>query len=360
MLNKSFQWFPESASNFSGRVDALYAFMVGVTVVSTVLICIMVIGFGIYYRRGSKANRRGQMHNNFLELIWASGPLVVSMIMFAWGAVIYFDMHHPPEDAMNIEVVGKQWMWKIRHPGGKAEINSLHVPAGQPVRLRMISEDVIHSFFVPAFRVKQDVVPGYYTQLWFTPTKPGTYHLFCAEYCGTEHSGMIGTVTVLEPSDYARWLADDTGEAPEVVGQKLFDRFRCATCHKAEGNGNGPALTGIFGKDRPLKGGGLALANEQYLRDSIMLPNKQVLAGYQAVMPSFQGQITEEEVTSLIAYIKTLKGEVKPATVQPEAAVAPPEAPATEPEVAAPPQPDAAAPAEEAPSETAEPTLTPQ
>lgn len=344
MLDKSFRWFPESASNFSGRVDALYAFMVGVTVFSTVLICIMIIGFGIYYRRGSKANRRGQMHNNFLELIWASGPLVISMIMFAWGAVIFFDMHHPPKDAMVVEVVGKQWMWKMRHPGGKAEINSLHLPVGQPVRLRLISEDVIHSFFVPEFRVKQDVVPGYYNQLWFTPTKAGTYHLFCAEYCGTEHSGMIGTVTVMEPSDYARWLSDDTGEAPEVVGQKLFDRFRCATCHKDEGTGNGPALAGVFGKDRPLKGGGLALANEQYLRDSILLPHKQVLAGYQAVMPSFQGQITEEEVNSIIAYIKTLKP--KGTAAQPAVDAAP-----AEPEVTAP---------EAAPAETSDPAITPQ
>ncbi|WP_437224121.1 cytochrome c oxidase subunit II [Planctomicrobium sp. SH661] len=320
-MNKpSFQWLPYSASNFSGDVDALYFFMLGVSVIATLVICVMIIGFGIYYRRGSKVNRENQAAHGYTELVWGSIPLVFSMIFFAWGATIFYDMHTPPEDTLDIEVVGKQWMWKTQHPGGRAEINSLHVPVGQPVRLRMISEDVIHSFFIPAFRVKQDVLPAYYSQLWFTPTRAGTYHLFCAEYCGTEHSGMVGTVTVLEQPDYARWLAGESGDPPAVVGQKLFERFRCDTCHKKEGTGNGPSLEGVFGKLRPLAGGGSVTANEQYLRDSILNPHKQILAGFQAVMPNFQGQISEADAMAIIAYIKTLKpaGE-KPEAVPPKA-----------------------------------------
>lgn len=307
MVDQPFQWLPDAASNFSNRVDALYAFMLTVTGLATLVICIMVIGFGIYFRRGAKVNRTGQIHNNFMELIWASAPLTFAMTLFFWGAFIFYDMQTPPKDALVIDVVGKQWMWKLQHPGGQAEINSLHVPVGQPVRLRMISEDVIHSFFVPAFRLKQDVLPGYYSQLWFTPTKVGTYHLFCAEYCGTEHSMMKGTITVLEQPDYARWLAGESNDPPAVVGQKLFERFRCNTCHKADATGNGPALEGVFGKLRPLTGGGMVTANEQYLRDSILNPHKQILAGFQAVMPNFQGQVSEADAMSIIAYLKTLK-----------------------------------------------------
>jgi len=307
MVDQSFRWLPHAASNFAGRVDAIYAYMLIVAGLATAVICVMIIGFGIYYRRGAKVNRTGQIHNNFLELIWASVPLAFAMSLFFWGATVFYDMRTPPDDAIVIEVVGKQWMWKVQHPGGRAEINSLHVPVGQPVRLRMISEDVIHSFYIPAFRLKQDVLPAYYSQLWFEATQPGTYHLFCAEYCGTEHSLMKGTVTVMEQPDYARWLAGESGDAPEVVGQKLFERFRCGTCHKIDGTGNGPALEGVFGKLRPLTGGGMVTANEQYLRDSILNPHKQVLAGFQAVMPNFQGQLSEADAMSIIAYMKTLR-----------------------------------------------------
>lgn len=307
MVDQIFHFLPESASNFSGRVDALYLFMVGVTVLAVIAVCVMVIGFAIYFRRGRKVNRTGQMHNNFMEIIWASAPFAFTMIVFFWGAVLFYEMQTPPEDALEIEVVGKQWMWKTQHPGGRSEINSLHVPVGQPVRLRMISEDVIHSFYVPAFRLKQDVLPAYYTQMWFTPTRTGTYHLFCAEYCGTEHSVMIGKVTVLEQAEYARWLAGESSEPAHVVGQKLYERFRCDSCHKSNGTGNGPALEGVFGKLRPLAGGGMVTANEQYLRDSILNPHKQIVAGFQAVMPNFQGQISEADALAIIAYLKTLK-----------------------------------------------------
>jgi len=334
MVDQSFRWLPEAASNFAGRVDALYGFMLLVSGIATLIICVMVIGFGIYFRRGAKVNRTGQTHSSFMELIWASAPLTFAMILFFWGAFIFYDMHTPPPDALVVEVVGKQWMWKIQHPGGRAEINSLTVPVGQPVRLRMISEDVIHSFYIPAFRVKQDVLPGYYSQLWFEPTKAGTYHLFCAEYCGTEHSQMKGTVTVLEQPDYARWLAGDSGDPPAVVGQKLFERFRCNTCHRTDGTGNGPALEGVFGKLRPLTGGGTVTANEQYLRDSILNPHKQILAGFQAVMPNFQGQLSEADSLAIIAYLKTLKPAGEPPAAMPATSKqTPPETPpATPPE----------------------------
>ncbi|SFI58999.1 cytochrome c oxidase subunit II [Planctomicrobium piriforme] len=327
MVDKSFRWMPEMASNFALDVDLIYGFLVLVTVFFTALICVLVMGFAIYYRRGAKVDRGVRFHSNFMEVVWASGPFVLSMAMFLWGALVFFDMKTPPENTLDIQVVGKQWMWKIQHPEGRTEINALHVPLGQPVRLRMISEDVIHSFFIPAFRVKQDVLPAFFSQLWFTPTKVGTYHLFCAEYCGTEHSQMIGQVVVMHPQDYARWLADAKNDPPSVVGERLYERFRCGACHKADGSGNGPALAAIFGKMRPLKGGGAQAANEQYLRDAIMNPHKQILAGYQSVMPSFQGQLSESDALAITSYLKSLsvepatppapKDEAKPATTPP-------------------------------------------
>ncbi|WP_437201407.1 cytochrome c oxidase subunit II [Planctomicrobium sp. SH664] len=307
MDKRQFQFFPEQASTFAKDVDVLYGFQVAVTIFFTLLICALILGFGIYYRRGSKAKRGNQSTSTLMELMWASVPLVLSMTMFAWGAVIFYQEQVPPPNTLDIEVVGKQWMWKAQHPGGMSEINSLHVPAGQPIRLRMVSEDVIHSFFVPAFRVKQDVLPGYYTQMWFQATKPGDYHLFCAEYCGTDHSLMKGTVTVMEPTEYARWLSGSTNDPPAVAGQKLFERYRCNTCHKSEGGGNGPSLVGLYGRVEPLAGGKTIVANEQYLRDSILNPQKHIVAGFQPLMPSFQGQINESEVLALIAYMKTLK-----------------------------------------------------
>ena len=296
----------QQASSIAGKVDALYLFLVGTTVFFTLLICVLILAFGIYFRRGSKADRANPPTSILLEIGWSIIPFVFAMIMFAWGAVLFYEIQTPPENTLEIEVVGKQWMWKTQHPNGRSEINALHVPAGQPVRLRMISEDVIHSFYIPAFRVKQDVLPGYYSQLWFTPTKVGSYHLFCAEYCGTEHSGMIGTVTVMEPTEYARWQSGESGDPPAQVGERLFERFRCATCHKAQGGGTGPSLVGVFGKQVPLEGGGAVVADEQYLRDSILNPQKDIVAGFPRNMPSFQGQISESEVFSLIAYLKSL------------------------------------------------------
>lgn len=305
-MSTDFSFFPESASTIAPRVDAVYLFILGITVFFTLLIAGLILSFGIYYRRGSKASRENPPTSIWLEITWSVIPLIIVMGMFFWGAEVFVDMRTMPAGAMEIEVVGKQWMWKVQHSSGRAEINTLHVPTGQPIKLRMISEDVIHSYYIPAFRVKQDVLPGYYTDLWFEATKPGTYHLFCAEYCGTEHSLMRGTVTVMDPDEFAQWTAQESRTLPTAAGKELFERFRCGSCHKGAGGGPGPALAGVYGSLVPLKGGGAVVANEQYLRDSILDPPKQVVAGFEPVMPSFKTLLSEAEVLQLIAYLKSL------------------------------------------------------
>jgi cytochrome c oxidase subunit 2 len=229
------------------------------------------------------------------------------MVMFTWGTSIFFKESRPPDNALPIYVVGKQWMWKLQHMEGQREINELHVPMGRPVRLTMTSEDVIHSFFIPAFRVKQDVVPGRYSTLWFEPTKPGTYHLFCAEYCGTKHSGMIGWIHVMEPQDYEAWLSGGAMGSLAENGQRLFQSLACGNCHKLDGTqGRCPNLVGLFGSTVQLTGGGTVKADEAYIRESILRPAAQVVAGFQPIMPTFQGLVTEEEVLQLVEYIKSL------------------------------------------------------
>ncbi len=296
--------FPEAASTVAGDVDALYLFLIGVSTFFTLLICVLIVTFAVRYRKGSPAKRENPPVNRFMEFAWAAVPFLLTMVMFVWGAVVYFDMQTPPPGAIEIDVVGKQWMWRIQHRNGRTEINELHVPVNQPVRLKMISEDVIHSFFVPSFRVKQDVLPGYYTSLWFEATRAGTYHLFCAEYCGTEHALMRGSIIVMEQADYANWLAGETGDPLEVVGQRLFDRYRCGSCHMPDGKGTGPSLGGLFGRMVPLKEGGPVVADEQYLRDSILNPAKQVVRGYQPQMPIYE--FSEVQVLQLLAYLRSL------------------------------------------------------
>jgi len=308
----SFRLFPESASTVSDRVDSMYAFLIAVSLFFTFLICALILYFGVRYRRGSPASRANPPNSSLLEVTWSVIPLVLMMVMFGWGASVYYDMQTPPGDAQEVNVVAKQWMWKVQHTEGRAELNQLHIPVGRPVRLRMISEDVIHSFYVPAFRLKQDVLPGYYTRMWFQPTKPGQYHLFCAEYCGTEHSHMRGTIVVMEQDEYAKWLSGDADVAPEVAGQRLFERYRCSNCHKPEGGGIGPSLIGLFGKQNPLEGGSTVTADDQYLRNSILNPAQQVVVGYRPVMPNYRGQLDESQVLQLMAYIKSLKGRPEP------------------------------------------------
>jgi cytochrome c oxidase subunit 2 len=219
-------------------------------------------------------------------------------------------MQRPPADAMQINVVARQWMWKFQHPSGRREIDELHLPVGRPIRMKMISEDVIHSFYVPAFRTKQDVLPGRFTSAWFEATKPGIYHLFCAEYCGTQHSKMVGKVHVMSPTEYEQWLSGKTGDAtPEVAGAALFEQHRCGSCHGPANSPTqmrGPTLEGIYGRMIPLADGSTAVADDNYIRESIVRPGSRLVAGYQNLMPTFEGQLTEEELNDLVAYIKSL------------------------------------------------------
>jgi cytochrome c oxidase subunit 2 len=248
-----------------------------------------------------------------LEIVWTVIPLALTMVMFVWSSSLYFTLARPPSDSIEMYAVGKQWMWKFQHPEGQREINELHVPVGQDVRLTMSSEDVIHSFFVPAFRVKQDVVPGRYTQTWFRATRVGSYHLFCAEYCGTQHSGMIGRVVVMKPDDYQAWLAGEggavSGQTLAQAGEKLFTERACASCHLESGQGPGPSLVDLAGSTVHLKDGGTVVADDTYLRESILNPAAKIVAGYQPVMPTFQGQLGEEQLVQLLAYIKSLGGK---------------------------------------------------
>jgi cytochrome c oxidase subunit 2 len=314
-MDHEFQLLPEQASTLADEVDRLYAFLWAVSGVMTVLIGALILYFAIKYRRGSRADRT-PAHGHFLilEATWIVVPFVVTMVMFFWGAGLYFKQTRVPAGAMEITGVGKQWMWKFQHPSGCSEINDLHVPLGQPIQVRLISEDVIHSLYVPAFRVKQDVLPGRYTTLWFTPTRVGKYHLFCAEYCGADHSKMRGTVFVLEPAEYERWLDGKSGSAGgQTAGaQSLLEQFRCLSCHQGKAvAGRGPPLEGLFGSTVPLKDGGSVVADENYIRESIVRPQAKIVAGYQSIMPSFEGQIGEEGLNRLIAEIKAL-GAARP------------------------------------------------
>ncbi|MGB7718365.1 MAG: cytochrome c oxidase subunit II [Bryobacteraceae bacterium] len=300
--------FPVQASTFAPDVDHLLYFLLAVAVFFSLTIFSAIFYFAIRYRRRSDNELPRAIHGGMaLEILWSVIPLGLTMVMFTWGASIYFNESRPPDNALDVYVVGKQWMWKLEHLGGQREINELHIPVGRAVRLTMTSEDAIHSFFVPAFRTKQDAVPGRYTTTWFTPTKVGKYHLFCAEYCGTNHSRMRGWVYVMAPRDYEAWLSGGTsGGSLAENGQKLFDELACGNCHKPDGSGRCPSLTGLFGKTVQLAGGGTVQADEGYIRESILQPQAKIVAGYGPIMPTFQGLVTEEGVTQLIEYIKSL------------------------------------------------------
>jgi cytochrome c oxidase subunit 2 len=226
--------------------------------------------------------------------------------MFAWGATTYSKNLRPPPDAYEVFVVGKQWMWKAQHPGGQREIKELHLPAGRPVKVTFISEDVIHDFGVPAFRQKVDVIPGRYVSTWYLPTEPGEYHLFCDQYCGTHHADMVGTIIVQTPDEHAAWLRQHAEGSAALEGRKLFLKFQCVSCHSANAEARAPVLEGLYGRDVSLRGGGKAVADAAYIRESILLPGKKVVEGYDPIMPTFQGQVSEEEVLELIAFIRSL------------------------------------------------------
>ncbi|MBX3243782.1 MAG: cytochrome c oxidase subunit II [Acidobacteria bacterium] len=317
--------FPEQASSFAWQVDYLYFYLILVSVGFTIPIVAAIFFFIVKYREREKFATPDEIHGSMvLETVWSIIPFVISMTIFLGGAVVYYTQYRMPEDAMNVYVVGKQWMWKIQHETGQREINELHVPVGRKVKLTMTTEDVLHDFSIPAFRTKADVVPGRFTYLWFEATKPGKYHLYCAEYCGLNHSGMVGYVYVMEQKDYENWLQGNvTGQTPIEQGRDLFEnKLGCASCHTGGQQQRGAKLEGIYGKEVSLVGGQKVLVNDEYLRNSILNPGAQVVEGYQPIMPTFKGQVTEEQLLSLVAYIKSLSG-VTATTGTPAAAPSP-------------------------------------
>ncbi len=300
-------YFPD-ASIMAGRIDALLLALTLVSVLVVGGIMAVIVWFAFRYRRGSPAARGpAPSRSRTLEVVWITVPLVVFLIIFVWAAMLYLELRSPPADALAINVVAKQWMWKVQHPGGQREINELHVPVGRPIKLVMTSQDVIHSLFVPAFRVKQDVLPGRYTTLWFEPSREGEYPLLCAEFCGTDHSGMTGRVVVMAPQDYDQWLERNPGAGTLAQqGEVVYRRHGCSGCHGESATVHAPGLAGIYGRRASLEDGGTVMVDEGYIRDSILRPASEVVAGYPPIMPSYQGQLDEEEILALVAYIRSL------------------------------------------------------
>src|SRR6202166_4954143 len=302
----NFPLWPDRASTAAGNVDALFIFLLIVSGMMSLLIFVALTYFAARYR-----HRRGVLAEQIegsipLELTWSIIPLFVFMVIFAWGAVVYFKSRTPPRDSTEVYVVAKQWMWKVEHAEGQREINELHVPVGRDVKLIMTSQDVIHSFYIPAFRIKQDVLPGRYTVEWFRATKPGVYHLFCAEYCGTQHSGMVGDIVVQEPAQYEAWVNGGSTGPLSASGEKIFAELGCVTCHRSDMQGRGRNLKGVFGKPVQLEDGRTVTADENYLRECILDPGAKRVKGFQPIMPTFQGLVSEEQVNALVAYIKSI------------------------------------------------------
>jgi cytochrome c oxidase subunit 2 len=297
--------FPAEASTIAPYADALYFFLIGMTLTGLLLVGVLVFGFSIRYRKARNPVATQVEGSTLLEATWTIIPLAIFLVTFVWGALLYFRIYNPPTNAMNIYIVGKQWMWKAEHPGGQHEINALHVPAGRPVQLTMISMDVFHSFSIPDFRVKREVIPGRYSTVWFQATEPGTYHLFCTQYCGTKHSGMIGEVTVMTPEDYQKWTEESTsGTSLAQNGERLFASMGCNQCHNGTPAARGPSLAGVYGSKLQLTNGSQVLVNDAYLRDSILNPSEHVTAGYAPIMPTYQGQISEDGLIDLVEFIK--------------------------------------------------------
>ena len=317
MQSQQLPLYPDEASNFAPHVDALMVYITAVCIFFAAAITIAIVYCFFKFHRKRAGDMGVPIHGDMrLETAWIVVPLILALSMFGWGAVVYVDYRRAPLDTLDIYVVGKQWMWRIQQPTGLREINELHVPVGRNVKLILASEDVIHDFSVPAFRVKMDVVPGHYNTMWFRPTKPGRYHFYCSQYCGTNHALMVGWVTVMEPNDYASWLSgsSDGTENPVVAGEKLFAEKACITCHLSDGKGRAPSLNGVYGGQVRLADGSVVTADDTYIRESILQPNAKIVAGYQPVMPSFQGQLTEEQILNLTAYIRSLASQPVPAT----------------------------------------------
>ncbi|MBA3531496.1 MAG: cytochrome c oxidase subunit II [Ardenticatenales bacterium] len=299
-------FFPEQASTHAGRIDLLFLFLLVLTIFFTALVAVGIVYFAVRYRRRHADEIPPQTTGNTrIEVGGMVGLLGLSMVAFFWGAWLFVDLQQPPANTLEIYVIAKKWMWKYEYADGQQSINDLYVPVGQPVKLTMTSQDVIHSYFVPAFRVKQDVLPGRYTTLWFEATETGTYHLFCAEYCGTNHSRMVGSVIVMEPAEYEQWLAGGSGASAD--GEELFTSLGCASCHQTSGQGPGPSLVGVFGETVTLQGGETIEADATYIRTSILDPTAHVVEGFEPIMPTYEGQVTEEQLLRLLNYIQSLE-----------------------------------------------------
>ncbi|MGZ5094070.1 MAG: cytochrome c oxidase subunit II [Burkholderiales bacterium] len=307
LMDTSFHWLPVSASDAADRVDVLFFSMVGITGTVAIGIFAVMAFFLIRYRHGSSASRTAPPSRNLpVEAVWIGLPLLIFLCIFAWAAYDYSALYTPPADAAPVYIVAKQWMWRLQHANGRREIDELHVPLGKPVRLIMTSQDVIHSFYAPALRIKQDVVPGRYTSIWFRPTVAGEYHLLCAEYCGTHHAGMHGRIVVMQPAEFSQWISSGT-EAPGLAerGFTLFRQYGCSGCHSVQSSVHAPDLNGLIGRTVHLSDGRTLTADESYVRDSILLPKKDVVAGFDPIMPSFAGQIGEEDIEAIIHYIRS-------------------------------------------------------
>jgi cytochrome c oxidase subunit II len=329
-MSSTFQLIPEQASTLAPKVDQLYWFITGVTAFFGIVVCILVIYFAVKYRTDNPMAIGAPITGSIpLELAWSVIPFLISVVIFVWAAQVFFDIYRPPDQALEIYSTGKRWMWKFQHLDGKAEINELHVPVGRPVKVTFTSEDVLHSLFFPSFRVKADAIPGRYSSVWFNATKVGDYHIFCAEYCGTRHSGMIGTVHVMEPAAYQAWLSGSGGGGTLASrGERLFSELACNTCHVNDGSGRGPSLQNKFGGREQLANGSVVNIDETYVRESILTPQIKIVAGYQPLMPTFQGLVNEESVMALIEYVKSLQSSGTAAANT--ATVPPPAAPAQE------------------------------
>lgn len=305
-----FSVLPAIASDHAAQVDLLLGTFTGLVLLLSGPVFILIIAFAIHYRRGRRVNRDHRVSGSLLlETSWAVLPFIAVLFFYAWALKLFINLQEPPAGAYEVQVIGKQWMWKFQHPSGVREINELHVPAGSPVKLIMTSQDVIHSLYVPALRLKQDVVPGRYTTMWFDATKPGTFALRCAEYCGTDHSMMGGRFIAMRGSDHARWLAR-AGNDPTMAarGERLFMRFGCSGCHGTSSPVHAPPLTGLYGAPVPLADGTIAVADDQYLHDSIVQPNRQVARGYRPIMPAYGAVLNEAQIFQLVAYLKSRDG----------------------------------------------------
>jgi cytochrome c oxidase subunit II len=301
--------FPEQASTIAPRVDNLYFFIVAVTAFFAVLVSVVVVVFAVKYRTDDPLAVGSRIHGSIpLELGWSIIPFIIAVAIFAWASDVFFDIVRPPDQTLEVYATGKRWMWKFQHIDGQNEINELHVPMGRAVKVTFTSEDVLHSMYFPSFRVKADAIPGRYSTVWFTPSKVGEYHLFCAEYCGTRHSGMVGKVVVMEPAAYQSWLSGTLGTTSlSQRGEQLFNDLACNTCHRTDGSGRGPSLLAKFGRQERLESGDTVTIDESYVRESILMPQAKLVLGYKPLMPTFQGLVSEENVLALVEYVKSLQ-----------------------------------------------------